>query len=225
VAHRMGSAATFLLMIVSAALFLGLSAWGWGSWSGLLSHPARAAACVVILLASIVAGFTGISLSQFSQVKRVDARLRWVIAAVIPLGLALAGLPAYADRRDLGTIDGDTIRYFGLTLLIVGIVFRVGPMFVLEHRFGWPGVTQEHHELVTTGLYRVIRHPSYLGVLLGMVGWVLVFRSEIGPLFCLLLIPIFFFVIPAEEAVLISRFGDAYAEYQRRTWRLLPFLY
>ncbi len=45
------------------------------------------------------------------------------------------------------------------------------------------------HELVTGGVYRVIRHPSYLGLLLGLFGWDLVFRSAIGILVSLLLLP------------------------------------
>jgi protein-S-isoprenylcysteine O-methyltransferase Ste14 len=222
VKRRIPSLAVFLLMFASAALFLGLAAWGWGGWSLLMAHPARAGACLVVVLTTVAALFSGINLSGF---KREDSRGRWIIAPVIVLTLALAGLPAYADRRDLGTLDGDVVRYLGLALLSVGGVLRVGPMFALGRRFTWPLATQEEHRLVTTGFYRIIRHPSYLGALLGGIGWVLVFRSGIGLLLILLLVPMFIRILPAEEALLLSEFGEAYAAYQRRTWRLLPFLY
>jgi protein-S-isoprenylcysteine O-methyltransferase Ste14 len=78
---------------------------------------------------------------------------------------------------------------------------------------------------VTGGLYRVIRHPSYLGLLLGTFGWGLVFRSGIGVLVALLLLPPLVARMNAEEALLESEFGAQYADYRRRTWRLLPFLY
>lgn len=42
-----------LLLIVSTALFLGLAAWGWGDWTGLLAHPARAGACLLMVLSTI----------------------------------------------------------------------------------------------------------------------------------------------------------------------------
>jgi protein-S-isoprenylcysteine O-methyltransferase Ste14 len=209
-------------MLVSLALYFGLAAWGWGGWTELLAHPARAWACVVVVLMSVAALFTGLNLGGL---KRADSRGRWLLAPFTLIALALAWLPAYTDRRDLGTLDGDAVRYLGLALLSVGGVLRVGPMFVLGRRFTWPLASQEEHRLVTDGFYRFIRHPSYLGALLGGIGWVLVFRSGIGLLLFVLLVPMFIGIIRAEEARLLSEFGERYADYRRRTWRLLPFLY
>ncbi len=72
---------------------------------------------------------------------------------------------------------------------------------------------------------RIIRHPSYLGLLLGLFGWALVFRSAIGVLVSLLLVPQLVARMNSEEALLESEFGARYSEYRRRTWRLLPYLY
>jgi protein-S-isoprenylcysteine O-methyltransferase Ste14 len=71
----------------------------------------------------------------------------------------------------------------------------------------------------------VIRHPSYLGLLLGLFGWALVFRSAVGVLVSLLLSPRLVVRMNAEEALLEAEFGERYAAYRRRTWRPLPFLY
>jgi protein-S-isoprenylcysteine O-methyltransferase Ste14 len=218
----MPSPALLVLMILSAALFLGLAALGWGSWGGLLAHPARAGACLVVILATAAALFTGINLGGCT---RPGARGRWILAPATLISLGVAWLPAYADRRDLGTLDGDAVRYLGLTLLAVGAVLRVGPMFALGRRFTWPVAIHEEHRLVTTGFYRIIRHPSYLGALLGLIGWALVFRSGIGLILTLLLVSLVTGFIPAEEALLLAEFGEEYLGYQRRTWRLLPFLY
>jgi protein-S-isoprenylcysteine O-methyltransferase Ste14 len=175
-----------------------------------------------VALATAAAIFTDINLGGCT---RPDARGRWILAPVALLTLVLTWLPAYSDRRDLWTLDGDAVRYLGLALLAVGSVLRVGPMFALGRRFTWPLATQEVHRLVTTGFYRFIRHPSYLGALLGGIGWVLVFRSGIGLLLIALLVPVLIGMIRAEEARLLSEFGENYADYRRRTWRLLPFLY
>src|SRR6516225_7126628 len=139
--------------------------------------------------------------------------------------MTVAWLPAYTDRRDLWTIDGDAVRYLGLALYVVGSVLRVGAVFVLGRRFSGLVAIQEGHQLETGSLYRVIRHPSYLGLLLVVFGWALVFRSAIGVVVSLVLVPPLVARMNSEEALLESEFGERYSDYRRRTWRLLPFLY
>ena len=84
---------------------------------------------------------------------------------------------------------------------------------------------QPGHTLVTTGIYRVIRHPSYLGLLINSLGWALVFRSGVGMLLTALLIPPLLARIRAEEALLRTQFGAEYEAYCTRTWRLIPGVY
>jgi protein-S-isoprenylcysteine O-methyltransferase Ste14 len=211
-----------LITAVNLALYVGLAAWGWGGWSALMAHTARAAAVVSIVGLSVVAMFTS---GNISSGRREDTRNRWVLLPILVLGLLLGWLPAYTDRHDIGTIDGDTVRYAGLALFLVGNVLRIGPVFVLGRRFSGLVAIQEGHQLETGGFYRVIRHPSYLGLLLLLIGWALVFRSAIGVVVSLLLIPPLVARMNSEEALLESEFGEQYAEYRRRTWRLLPFLY
>jgi protein-S-isoprenylcysteine O-methyltransferase Ste14 len=219
---RLPDARAALIMLVTPALMIGLSVWAWGSWSEFVAHPARLGACVVVALSSFAALFSGANLRGLDH---ADRRTRWIIPLAIVVTLAMAWAPAYADRRGLATIDGDMIRYIGLALFVVGCVLRVGPTFALGTRFRAPWLKQEEHRLVTTGFYRFIRHPSYLGVLLAMPGWFLLFRCGIGIVLGLLLIPATVFWLPREEAMLLEEFGEDYAAYTRRTWRLWPFVY
>jgi protein-S-isoprenylcysteine O-methyltransferase Ste14 len=211
-----------LITTASVALYVEFAALGWGDWTALMAHPARAGAIIVTVLSSIAAMFTS---GNISSGRREDTKNRWIFLPILVLGFALGWLPAYTDRREIWTIDGDVARYFGLAIFVVGIVLRLAPVFVLGRRFSGLVAIQEGHELVTGGLYRVIRHPSYLGLLLGLFGWALVFRSAIGLLVSLLLIPPLVARMNSEEALLASEFGERYAEYRRRTWRLLPCLY
>jgi protein-S-isoprenylcysteine O-methyltransferase Ste14 len=211
-----------LITASSMALYIGLAAWGWGGWSALMAHPARAGAVVATVVGSIAALFTR---GNLSSGRREDTRNRWIFLPFLVIGLVLAWLPAYTDRREIGTIDGGAVRYVGLVLYVVGCVLRIAPVFVLGRRFSGLVAIQEGHELLTDGLYRVIRHPSYLGLLLVLFGWALVFRSAIGVLVSLLLVPPLVARMNSEEALLESEFGERYSEYRRRTWRLLPFLY
>jgi protein-S-isoprenylcysteine O-methyltransferase Ste14 len=84
---------------------------------------------------------------------------------------------------------------------------------------------QPGHTLVTSGVYGVIRHPSYLGLLVNSLGWALAFRSGVGLLITALIVPPLLARIHAEEALLRSQFGADYDAYCTRTSRLIPGLY
>jgi protein-S-isoprenylcysteine O-methyltransferase Ste14 len=194
----------------------------WGGVAPFLAHPARAWTVVLMLASGIAAALSGAS---FDRGRREDVQNRWVVPLALFASVVLGWLLPYLDRRDRWVLDGDGARYLGLALLVPGCVLRIWPMFVLGHRFSAYVAIQERHELVTTGPYRLIRHPSYLGAILGFLGWALVFRSVLG---LALLVPAWLLLqerIRAEEALLASEFGDAHATYRARTWRLLPGVY
>ena len=78
---------------------------------------------------------------------------------------------------------------------------------------------------MSSGIYGVIRHPSYLGLLVSSLGWGLAFNSWVGVLLAALLVPPLLARIHAEEGLLQSQFGDEYAAYRARTSRLIPGIY
>ena len=211
-----------LITTVNVGIYIALAVLGWGGWSAFMANPARVGVVVATVVLSIAAMFTS---GNISSGRREDTKNRWIFLPILILGFLLGWLPAYTDRREIWTIDGDTTRYLGLALFVVGCILRMAPVFVLGRRFSGLVAIQEGHELVTGGLYRVIRHPSYLGLLLGLFGWALVFRSAIGVLVSLLLLPPLVARMNSEEALLESEFGSEYADYRRRTWRLVPFVY
>jgi protein-S-isoprenylcysteine O-methyltransferase Ste14 len=208
--------------LVLTAGFLGLAVLGWGDLASFLQHPARVAACIASVLMMVVSARSDVNLSTG---KREDAGNRWIFLPAIPMIVLAAWLPAFSDRRDLLTIDGDGVRYLGLSLFVGGGVLRIWPMFVLGRRFSGLVAIQPHHELLTEGLYRRIRNPSYLGGLVNLVGWALLFRSALGLLTLAPALWITVARIDAEEALLASEFGEAYAAYRRRSWRLVPWIY
>jgi protein-S-isoprenylcysteine O-methyltransferase Ste14 len=102
---------------------------------------------------------------------------------------------------------------------------RIWPVFVLGRRFSGLVAIQPGHTLVTSGVYGVIRHPSYLGLLVSSLGWGLAFRSGIGVLLAALLIPPLLGRIRAEERLLREQFGAEYEAYRAQTSRLIPGVY
>ena|SRR5712691_2872942 len=104
------------------------------------------------------ASFSGGNLSPGVPEDRAN---RWVIVAFGLTGVLAAYLPAYTDRKGFWTVDGDGIRAADLAI------------FVLGRRFSGLVAVQPGHTLVTSGAYGVIRHPSYLGLLVNSLGWAL----------------------------------------------------
>lgn len=202
--------------------YLGLSVLGRGGWSAFFSHPPLAALAVVLVLLSGAALFTE---GNVSSGVREDRGNRWVLYAFAAIGLLDGYVPALTDRMGIWTLDGDAVRWLGVALFAAGGTLRIWPVFVLGRRFSGLVAIQPDHQLVTTGVYGVIRHPSYLGLLVGTLGWALAFRAGAGVLLAALLLPPLLARIRAEERLLSSQFGAEYDAYRARTARLLPGLY
>jgi len=210
------------LIIVGTAVSFGLAVLGWGGLAAFFSHSALIALAIAL---SVLAGASLFAGGNLSPGVREDRGNRWVIVILGLIGLLNAYLPAYADRTEFWTIDGDTLRWLGVVLFAAGGALRLSPVFVLGRRFSGLVAIQPGHTLVTSGLYSVIRHPSYLGLIVNSLGWGLAFRSGVGVLLTVLVMPPLLIRIRAEERMLLSQFGDEYRAYCARTSRLIPGLY
>jgi Putative protein-S-isoprenylcysteine methyltransferase len=181
---------------------------------------------VVIVLATLVMAiaslFTEVNLSSG---EREDRANRWVLPAFGVIGLLSGYLPAYTDRIDFWTFGGEGVRWLGALLFIIGGTLRLWPVFVLGKRFSGLVAIQPGHTLVTDGIYRTLRNPSYLGLMITAVGWALAFRSGVGLLLAALTLIPLIARIHAEEALLRTQFGSEYEAYCARSWRLIPGVY
>lgn len=210
------------LALVGTAAYLGLAVLGWGGLAAFFSHPALIALAVALFALAGVSLFAG---GNLSPGVREDRGNRWVIGVFALIGLLDAYLPAWTDRHEFWTIDGDAIRWLGVVLFAAGGALRLWPVFVLKDRFSGLVAIQPGHTLVTSGVYGVIRHPSYLGLLVNSLGWGLAFRSGVGVLLAALIIPALLARIGAEERLLRAQFGAEYDAYCARTSRLIPGVY
>ena len=211
-----------LLVVPAVLLFVGLAVLGYGGIAAFFSNPALTALAAVTLALVVASLFT---VANVSTGVREDRGNRWVLLAFTVIGLLGAWAPAYADRESIWIVGWPWVRWLGVALYALGGILRLWPVFVLGRRFSGLVAIQPGHQLVTTGLYGLIRNPSYLGLIVLMLGWGLAFRSWIGVLFAVLTIPVLVGRIRAEEALLGYEFGEAWAAYRARTWRLVPWVY
>ena len=212
------------MLVVFGAAYLALMVGGWGSWRGFFSDPARTSLVVVTLALFVASLFT--DSSGLGSGVREDKSNRWVIPPLIAAGFLTVWLTPYLDRHNEWVWGSEEVRWLGVFLTAVGGILRIAPVFALGRRFSGLVAIQQNHTLKTDGLYRVIRHPSYLGMIVGTLGWGLVFRC-VAP--ALLLTAVVAAVVVArmnsEERLLQDEFGDEYVEYKKKTWRLIPKVY
>jgi protein-S-isoprenylcysteine O-methyltransferase Ste14 len=204
-------------------LFLLLMVMGWGSWAGFFAHPVRIGVVVLHLIMIPV-----MTLSTSGRSKGLKHTPDW--KPFFPLltahSLFTAFVMPYMDARDIWVLPGGEVtRWAGFVILTLGVSLRLGPMLELGKRFVSVVALQEGHTLHTGGFYRLVRHPSYLGILLMDLGFAGVFRSVIA----LLLMPVVFWMfkrrMDVEEGFMVDQFGEEYRDYMKRTARILPGAY
>ncbi|HVN38210.1 MAG TPA: isoprenylcysteine carboxylmethyltransferase family protein [Myxococcota bacterium] len=144
---------------------------------------------------------------------------RAIVAAYVVVGVALA-LPLPGPRLGL------RLAWCGAGAAWLGLLLRVVAFRTLGASYSRTLRIQDEQALVTSGIYRRIRHPGYLSALLVWIGSALATRSAVAaPLAGGVLLVAYTYRIHTEERMLREAFGERFAEYQRRSWRLLPFVY
>lgn len=148
----------------------------------------------------------------------------WVVAQfiLIPLLLLLTwlvpfgkGWPAPLDW--IGRIAGLLMLMVAAALLLAGIL-HLGRNLTPNPK------PIEDGQLVQTGVYALVRHPIYAGIIFGMLGIALFFNSAFGLLSFVIVFIFFDQKSRREEAWLAEAYAD-YAGYKRHTRKLIPFIY
>ena len=114
----------------------------------------------------------------------------------------------------------------GVVLFVFGLLLRWWAIITLGRFFTVDVTIENDHKLVEHGPFRMVRHPSYTGVLLAFVGVALSLDNWAALL--VILVPIgaaFIHRMNVEENALSGGLGSKYTDYMRRTKRLVPFVY
>jgi len=160
------------------------------------------------------------SSSTKSRADRLSLLLFWItIPACLTLGGVIAenhiGLPADADWDNAGIV----VFVVGFIIRWVSIV-QLGSMFTVDVSIS------STHTLKTDGLYQLVRHPSYLGLVLIMAGISLFMSNGLSSM--MVVVSIFLvtnYRINVEEKALTAEFGGQYADYKKRVRKIVPWVY
>ena len=153
------------------------------------------------------------------------------------LGVALAfALPAVARAHQtepswfyrfvLGSTEIGMVNLLGLLIAWGAFPVRIAAKHALGKFYTINVAILKDHTLVESGIYRYIRHPLYLGILMYYLGLPLIIASTFGVL--VVTIPATvgsFYRMRLEEEALVNRFGDRYLTYAKKTARLIPYIW
>jgi protein-S-isoprenylcysteine O-methyltransferase Ste14 len=152
----------------------------------------------------------------------------WIRLLVVLLWVALAldfSLSFFVPRATISW-KRSTVFFVGISLMLAGIAFRWYSMSILGRFFTFDVAVQSGQTIVDAGPYHYIRHPSYAGALITLVGLGLALGNWAG-LFALVACMgiAYAYRISVEEAALVAALGEPYKQYARRTRRIVPFLF
>ncbi len=184
---------------------------------------------ILIIVFSILYGFFEIFMSRRQKNKSKisksgDKGSIWLLTISISMGYWLSFIIAATKTGRI--YHWNTFFAIGSFLAIIGLIIRVTSILQLKQQFTYTVTKIENHELIEAGLYKIIRHPGYLGQLIIFLGISTCLSNWISIL--LMIIPVllgYLNRINVEEKFMVNQMGQKYLDYKTRTKKLIPMIY
>jgi protein-S-isoprenylcysteine O-methyltransferase Ste14 len=159
-------------------------------------------------------------------IQRQDKGSHVVLLCLIVFGLLLGVLLAFEVPATAITRASVFLFWLSMLLIYAGIALRISAIIVLGAFFTTTVAIAPEQPVIEAGPYRLIRHPSYTGFLITLLGLGLNLTNNWLSLLVIMGCALlgFSYRIRVEERVLKERLGQRYQEYMRRTKRLIPFV-
>ncbi|HEV2034599.1 MAG TPA: isoprenylcysteine carboxylmethyltransferase family protein [Candidatus Dormibacteraeota bacterium] len=168
--------------------------------------------------------FVGWKLRAPAGANTHDAASRFVLIGSIYVGIGVGFALAFAAQSAAFTQWRRPFLALGLALMLTGMALRWYSIRVLGRSFTTTVMTRPDQTVVESGPYRWIRHPSYTGGLLTVLGVLICLTNPVSFLGLIPPLAGYAYRIRVEENALASSLGEPYQAYMRRTKRLIPFL-
>jgi protein-S-isoprenylcysteine O-methyltransferase Ste14 len=228
---RMVRGAGFVCTTILIYLGPPLVGWGLDDVHGFVSLAPRAGYALIVVALAVAVAAVGMDSPESirgSRGQRGKLIARQSIVRILLVGAlfgALVLLP-FADRRSLGVLpESQVVRWVGVLLFGLSSALILASSVALGKLYSGEVTIQQNHQLITSGPYRCIRHPRYLGAVLLALGLPLIFRSWVGLVMCPAVVAIILLRIRDEEALMQREFGQEWEAYCQKSWRLIPGVY
>ena len=186
-------------------------------------------ALILIILAEVfIAFYTYQKNTGAGKVIKADKGTKWIIIInfyiCIYISFLLTGHQIPAGIRDLKLPV--VFSYLGVILMLAGVGIRLWAVLTLKKAFTLSVQTAESQHLITTGIYQKVRNPAYLGSICSLLGTAMGLRSVLA-LFLVFVLSFLCYSarINIEEKALIKHFGEEFQNYEKYTYRVIPFVW
>jgi protein-S-isoprenylcysteine O-methyltransferase Ste14 len=184
---------------------------------------------IVIIAFSYLYGFFEVfmNLRQRGKGKIItsgDKGSLWLLFGLITIGYVLSF--AIGVTKIGRVYYWNTFFAIGFVLITLGLIIRIQSILTLKQYFTYSVAKVEDHKIIETGLYKIIRHPGYLGQLIIFIGISISLSNWMSIL--AMMIPVtlgYGYRIKVEERFMLEQLGENYLNYQNRTKRIIPMIY
>jgi protein-S-isoprenylcysteine O-methyltransferase Ste14 len=172
-------------------------------------------------------GLFSLRVKATARRESVASRLSYIVP--IAIAAVLVGVPSLdiplLGERFLPSGSWRTWSLVGVAVTLCGLLFTVWARVHLGRNWSGTVTIKEDHELITSGPYRVVRHPIYTGLLLAFIGQAIAGGQWRGAIAVALAAGAFWKKLRIEEHWMREHFGNAYQAYSERVAALIPFVF
>jgi protein-S-isoprenylcysteine O-methyltransferase Ste14 len=130
---------------------------------------------------------------------------------------------AYYYKFKKYNLNNNTSKYIGIIILLSVFFLLIHNNDTLGNMYSIDIKIKKGHKLITSGIYKYIRHPIYLCSLLFLIGQQTILPNKIGMISSSIAFSLLYFIrIPAEEKMLLNHFGKEYEKYMKNTNKIIP---
>lgn len=182
----------------------------------------------LVLLGILLISTSGLSLQLFYKNQNQGKPQKETTLSLFRFAIPLATIGSFSLYYfKIGSFPASATSWaLGGSLFALGMFLRWYAVLRLKQLFTVQLAIQKDHHLIKNGLFKHIRHPSYLGMIIYFLGLGILMHNYFSILVLLGLPFLAIYTrIKAEEALLLQHFKEEYRDYQQHSARLIPFLY